>query len=200
MMFFILFKIRTCFWTIFYRVIGKFVFKKLGKGCIFEGWIDFPQRGSSIEIGDYVRIGRFVEISVLKSANLKIGSSVFIGRSVLINVQEKVAIGDFTLVAEHSSIYDNDHVFHFSNNLIRNQGMRTRSVEIGSDVWIGAKCVVLSGSRIPNGCVLGSNTLFTRKFDGKECSIILGVPGRVVGNRHSEMFKEATGSVINQIE
>lgn len=33
------------------------------------------------------------------------------------------------------------------------------AIEVGNDVWIGAQCVILSGSKIGDGCVVAANSV-----------------------------------------
>ena len=67
---FIIHRLRTACWTIFYRTAGRSLFHRLGKGVGFEGWIDIPQKGGKIIIGDQAHICRLVEFSVPNGGEL----------------------------------------------------------------------------------------------------------------------------------
>ena len=134
LMLFLAQRLRVLLWTAFYRAVGPIVFTKMGRGCIFEGWIDFPQHGGRILLGDGVRICRMVELSVTRGAELRIGNEAFIGRGILINAQELVEIGHHSQIAEYTAIHDNDHAFSDAKTLIRDQGMVSKPVLVGADV------------------------------------------------------------------
>ena len=95
---FIVHRLRSVFWTLFYRSVGRLMFAQLGKGVRFEGWIDIPQRGGKIAIGDRAYICRYVELSVPRGAELLLGDSVFLGRGVVISAHRKVAIGEHSML------------------------------------------------------------------------------------------------------
>lgn len=54
----------------------------------------------------------------------------------------------------------------------------TKPVEIGDGVWIGTRAVVLKGSRIPNGCIVGAGSLVTKRYCEEDC-LIAGNPAKV---------------------
>lgn len=183
MILFLLTRLKTAFWTAFYRGVGRLAFEQMGKGCHFEGWIDIPQRNGKIILADGVRIGPMTELSVLKDAELIIGANSFIGRGVLISAHRSIKIGRNVLVAEYGAIHDNDHVFSDPSIPIVRQGTRAQPVTIENDVWIGGHAMVLSGSHIPAGCVVGAKSLVTRKSEIEPRDIIIGSPARCIGSR-----------------
>jgi 1-acyl-sn-glycerol-3-phosphate acyltransferase len=58
---FIQHRLRVVFWTLFYRILGRLTFARLGTGVRFEGWVDVPQRGGRISMGHRAHICRLVE-------------------------------------------------------------------------------------------------------------------------------------------
>ena len=54
----------------------------------------------------------------------------------------------------------------------------TEEIVIGSNAWICTKSIVLKGCIIPDGCIVGANTLCTKKFT-EENTIIAGNPANV---------------------
>ncbi|WP_231893779.1 DapH/DapD/GlmU-related protein [Rhodococcus sp. EPR-147] len=57
-------------------------------------------------------------------------------------------------------------------------------ITIGTDVWIGAGAIVLSGVKIGSGSVVGAGSLVTK--DLPEFSICGGAPARVLGQRFKD--------------
>lgn len=171
---FLINKIRTFFWSGFYSIFGACFFTSKGRGCKFEGWIDIPQRGGNITLGDYVRICRFVEFSVPQGGFLSIGNNSFIGRGSLISAKESVVIGKEVLLAENVCIHDNDHSFACLSTPISKQGFYSKPVIIEDDCWLGAKVVVLKGCHIRSKAIIGASSLVTRDIELN--AVVFGVP------------------------
>lgn len=183
MILFALTRLKTVFWTLFYRSVGRSGFAQMGSRCYFEGWIDMPRHGGRIMLGDGVRIGPLTELSVLEGAELFIGDDSFVGRGVLINVARAVTVGKGVLIAEYCAIHDNDHVFAAPESAIADQGWTARPVSVGDDVWIGGHSMLVSGARVPDGCVIGAMSLVTRSTQIEPYAIVVGSPGRPIGSR-----------------
>lgn len=58
------------------------------------------------------------------------------------------------------------------------------SVEIGNDVWIGARATLLACVKIGNGAIVAAGSVVTRSVD--EFSIVGGVPAKHVRFRFDE--------------
>ncbi len=171
-------KFRTMFWTMFYLLLGRFFFAKLGKGCRFEGWVDIPQKGGEIIIGKSVRVCRGVELSVPKGGTLDIGDRCSIGRGVLVSAHRKITIGADSMIAEYVCIHDNDHVFADAKKRIADQGFDYGDIIIDSDCWIGAQAVVLKGARVGHGSVIGAKALVNKKYGPN--SVLVGIPAKPI--------------------
>ncbi len=174
-------KIRTFFWSIFYYLFSKLFFKKIGKNCRFEGWIDVPQRGGIIELGDNVRVCKFVEFTVTKNSKFIIGNNTSIGRGTLISTHQYIEIGSDVMIAEYVCIHDNNHNFDNLNALIANQGFKVSPIMIGNGCWIGAHAIILQGSTLGENCILGAGSILTKKIP-KEM-VIAGNPAKVLHSR-----------------
>lgn len=54
----------------------------------------------------------------------------------------------------------------------RDRELVHKSVRIGNNVWIGGNAVILAGSDIGNGCVIGANSVVSRVIPDN--SIVVG--------------------------
>ena len=54
-------------------------------------------------------------------------------------------------------------------------------VEIGNDVWIGARAIIMPGVTVGDGAIIGAGAVVTK--DVPSCAIVGGVPARVIKMR-----------------
>lgn len=122
---------------------------------------------------------------------LSIGENARIGDYVHINADERVTIGDNVLIASKVFISDASHGMYKGKNQsspYSNPSLRetiTAPVVIGDNVWIGENVVILSGSKIGNGCIIGANTLVNGE-DFPDNTIIVGSPARIIKKYNEE--------------
>jgi acetyltransferase-like isoleucine patch superfamily enzyme len=117
---------------------------------------------------------------VARDARLVAGDFVFIGRGVEIDVAQSVTIGAHTLIAPNVFITDHTHGASRAKRLDE-QGNRVAPVSIGNDAWIGAGAIVLSGVSIGDGAIVGAGAVVTK--DVAPYAIVAGVPAAVIGER-----------------
>ncbi len=91
-----------------------------------------------------------------------------------------VEIGNHVLVGANVVISDTD--FHplaaADRRTDRNHGALTRPVVIGADVFIGARAIILKGTTLGEGCVVGAGAVVSGQFPPH--SVIVGNPAQVV--------------------
>lgn len=62
------------------------------------------------------------------------------------------------LIGPNVCIYDHDHNY-------KGTGYLSGEIFIGKNVWIGANAVILRGTRLGDGCVVGADTVVKGIFD-----------------------------------
>ena len=62
------------------------------------------------------------------------------------------------ILSPNVQIYDHDHDYVCEGGIAKGKYI-TGPVEIGSNVWIGANCVILRGTKIGDNCVIGANSV-----------------------------------------
>ncbi|MCL1867606.1 MAG: acyltransferase [Paludibacter sp.] len=154
-------------------VIGKFakkirqflcrkIFRKCGKGLNVENKVYFGN-GKDIEIGDNAGFG-----SNFKTHNriLKIGNEVMMGEDIL--------------------FLGSGHNFDRLDVPMSRQGESQRTfLEIGNDVWIGARAIVLPNcSKIGNGAIIGAGSVVTK--DIPDYAIVGGNPAKIIRYRNQK--------------
>lgn len=113
-----------------------------------------------------------------KRGILEIGINVFIGDWCTISARSRVVIGDDCLIAERVTIRDQDHAVSTGELAHQHAGYMIEPVQIGNNVWIGVGVLVLRGSTIGDGVVIGANAVV--KSNIGERRIAVGMPAKAV--------------------
>ena len=157
--------------------------------------ISYPiyMRGKkSFKYGKGLDIGygcRFDLINTEKKT-LFIGENCELGDYCHIVATEKVEIGDNFLCASKVFISDTSHGNYKGSDCCdpsvppNNRPLVNEPVHIGNNVWIGDNAVILAGSFIGDGCIVGANSVVNSRFQNN--CIIAGVPARIIKKYNTE--------------
>ncbi|MBR1394109.1 MAG: acyltransferase [Prevotella sp.] len=126
----------------------------LGRQSVIESFCCINNAVGDIVIGDHTRIGIH---------NTIIGP---------------VAIGSHVNLAQGITVTALNHNFEDAEKRIDEQGVSTKQVVIGDDVWIGANVVVLPGVTIGMHCVVAAGAVVTK--DVPPHSLVAGVPAKII--------------------
>lgn len=131
-------------------------------------------------------------VTVYHPNQLRIGDNVGIASSCQINAAGGVDIGNDVLIGPGTLVWSQNHAFRNANELIRRQGTQYAPVTIANDVWIAARCVILPGVTIAEGCVVAAGAVVTKST--QPYTIVAGVPAKAVGLRESQPIKTGGNS------
>lgn len=142
--------------------------------------------GAHISIGDKAFFGSWcvLEVVVNPPARVEVGSGTWISHDCHICSCGSIRIGCDVLIGEFVSLRDSSHRFQDASVLIRHQGDRVGSIDIGDDVWIGRGAIVIGreeGLTIGRGAVVGANSVVRESVS--PFSIVAGNPARPIGMR-----------------
>ena len=133
--------------------------------------------GGSISIGDGTCIKDNC-VLVAKHGPLVIGKNSFVGWGTIICSNQEVIIGEDCLIGEFVTIRDQNHGSSLNDGPFRQQPMKTDAIEIGDNVWIGAKATVLPGSILGNNLIVAANCVVNSTFESGV--IVGGIPASVI--------------------
>ena len=97
------------------------------------------------------------------STRTEIGDNSGIGINA--RITGKTIIGNNVMMGPNCMIYTVNHRHDNINIPMSAQGMENeRIVKIGSDVWIGANCIILPGVEIGDGVIIGAGTVVNKSI------------------------------------
>ena len=157
----------------------SFYFKKLnidcGKNITVYG---YP---FDIKVGSDLVIKENAVFEFSRDAKFHLGNYCFFSFGVLICCNKGIYIGDYVQIGEYTSIRDTTHNHAVLEIPIKNQGDYSEEIKIGNNVWIGRGCIILPGTVIEDGVVIGANSVVKGKLQ-KNC-IYAGSPARLIKER-----------------
>lgn len=146
--------------------------------------IEDSVRGTRIIVGENSVIDSFVKIKpVGGSGDLTIGKNSVINSGCVLYTGNGIVIGDNVAIAANCVFAPVNHEFSDRHMLIRKQGFKPSKggIVIEDDVWIGSGSVLLDGSILRRGCVIGAMSLVRGEIPAY--SVQAGNPLRLLGWR-----------------
>jgi acetyltransferase-like isoleucine patch superfamily enzyme len=160
---------------------GNFARLRIGFGNV--GVFDKTYERSIIQIDGQITLkgkatfGHGSRICVMENGVLTIGDNFINSAMQTIVCGKQITIGENVLTSWNTLIMDTD--FHQSRNVVSGElSIVSKPITIGNNVWMGTRAVILKGSDIADGCIIGANSLVSGKFE-KPNSLIVGNPGIV---------------------
>ena len=127
----------------------------------------------------------------------QIGCYTYLSKNALV---QHATIGNYCSVSHDVNIglgahplelFSTSPIFYRKRNPLKMELVETdypfseyKQIEIGSDVWIGAKVIVLDGVRVGHGAVLATGAIVTK--DVPPYAVVGGVPAKIIKYRFSE--------------
>ena len=139
--------------------------------------IEVSLRGTRFVIGQNSVIDSFVKVKPVGGVgDIIIGEYVYINSGCVLYSGNGILIGNHVSIAANCTFAPVNHEYHDKDTLIQKQGFRASrgGIVIEDDVWIGANCVLLDGSILRKGCVVGAQSLVRGEI--KSYSIQAGSP------------------------
>jgi acetyltransferase-like isoleucine patch superfamily enzyme len=157
----------------------------------------------TVELGDYSTIGRSNWITghpggsdrhfthqADRRPQLVIGEHSAITKRHYLDCTHEIKVGRFTTIAGHHS----ELLTHSIDVVAGRQD--SKPIEIGDYCFIGTRCIVLGGARLPSQSVLAAGAVLTKAFDAS-FSLYGGVPARFVKElpKDAQYFRRTIGFV-----
>lgn len=151
-------------------VIGCLKLGPHGKvGRYYPSFAFFGNGSKTIISGEFSLFSSFF-MAIHEGAEFRCGSGFFNCGSEII-CSQRITIGDRCIFGPQVVIRDDDE--HYIGN-----SARTAPVNIGNDVWVGTRAIILKGVTVGDGAVVAAGSVVAK--DVPAHSIVGGVPARVI--------------------
>lgn len=188
-----------------FKILMKMTKVEYGKNLLLKGMpVIFNKGGAKLKIGDNVTVkssflsnlvglySRTIIVTRAPGAVIEIGDNVGIS-GVTIYARKGIYIGKNTCIGGNCKILDND--FHPINmedriNLLNDVHggdsdlIPSREIHIGKNCFLGCNSIILKGTVLGDGCVVGAGAVVSGKFEDN--CVIAGNPARVIKKLESK--------------
>jgi acetyltransferase-like isoleucine patch superfamily enzyme len=169
--------------------LSKLNFKKIGKNVLIDKNVIIPFP-NNIEIGNDVRIDTMCMLNSGKKGNIIIKNNVHIAPFNLIYCADNYKI----VFENHSGLSSGCKLYgksgNYDGNYLLNPTHKEEDTQlICGDIilkkfaTIGTDSILLPGSIIPIGTILGAKSIYNAKYSLKEWSIYAGIPIKFIKKR-----------------
>ena len=133
------------------------------------------QVSGSVSFGGKASIGHGSKLSV--RGDLKLGAGFNMTAESTIVCAKEITFGNDCLIGWDVLVMDTDEhpLFDKAGNRINPD----KAIEVGNHVWIGCKCTLLKGAKIPDNTTIAAGTLLKSAFTGTN-QVIGGNPPTVL--------------------
>jgi acetyltransferase-like isoleucine patch superfamily enzyme len=136
-----------------------------------------------IVFGDCVKIGSYSNLSSTSHMSkygkgLKMGNNSSTGSFTQFGAAGGIEIGNDVIMGSYISFHSENHNFNDSSKLIREQGVTSKGIKLGNNIWVGAKVTFLDGCVVGNNSVVAAGAVVNGVYPDN--SIIGGVPAKIL--------------------
>lgn len=163
-------------WNVSNISFGKGV--TLDKYCFIDGYAK-----EKIVFGNSSKLGAYSILSVTSHLSkygkgFRRGENSAMGKFCHIGAAGGVYIGNNVIMGAYVSFHSENHNFEDINKPIREQGVTSKGIILGNNIWVGVKVTFLDGARIGNNCVIAAGAIINKEFPDN--CIIGGVPAKII--------------------
>lgn len=150
----------------------------IDKNCILDGYSE-----EKIILGDGVKIGAYSSLSSTSHMSkygkgLKMGNNSAVGQFTEFGASGGIEIGNDVIMGSYVSFHSENHNFDDPSRLIREQGVTSKSIKIGNNIWVGAKVTFLDGCQVGDNSVVAAGAVVNGIYPPN--SVIGGIPAKII--------------------
>jgi len=175
-----------------FKLLMKATGVRWGRGLVLKGVpVIYNHRGAQLTLGARCIIkssflsnlvglyARTIIVTRTPQARIVIGDDVGISGAT-IYARERIEIGSGTLIGGNVKILDNDfHPLEVEARLENDpKRIGVKPIAIGKNCFIGCNSLILKGTVLGDGCVVGAGAVVCGRFENN--CVIAGNPARVI--------------------
>jgi acetyltransferase-like isoleucine patch superfamily enzyme len=150
----------------------------LGSYCEIDGY-----SSEKIIFGDCVKIGSYSKLLSTShfskfGKGLVMGANSAVGDFTHFGAPGGIEIGNDVIMGSYVSFHSENHNFSDTSKLIREQGVNSKGIKIGNNIWVGAKVTFLDGCEVGDNSVVAAGAVVNGIYPAN--SIIGGIPAKVI--------------------
>jgi len=166
------------------KIIGKILYYlEHKKKELIHSYLQEKYYKRAKYIGKCVRFNGISYIGNIE--NISIGNNVHIGDNAYISAKGGLEIGDNTHISRNLLLYTDNHNYK-GKYLPYDETYIEKKVVIEKNVWIGMNVVVLPGTYIEEGCIIGAGAVVAGRI--KKCSVYGASLGKIINKRDEEHY------------
>lgn len=97
-----------------------------------------------------------------------------------------ITIGCYSRFSWETQIFDtNMHYLVDENGYVKNN---KGDIVIGDYCWVGNRCTIQKGTRLPDYMVVASNSVVNKDFTTKEFGVIAGIPAQYIKGGYKRLL------------
>lgn len=132
-----------------------------------------------IRLGEGVKIHEYTYVDPY-GGYIHLDDYVGIGHHCVIGGHGGLTVGKHTIIAGLTYIIPANHIIDRQDIPYIQQGETRKGIQIGSNVWIGANCVITDGVVIGDNAVIGAGAVVTNNIPANV--IAVGIPAKPIKN------------------
>ena len=162
------------------KLKGLFYFKtfniKMGKNILINNSIFISKIGKNITFYP----NTIFEFGI--DSEFIIGDNTLLSYGVIVSCNKKISIGNDCQIGEYTSLRDTTHDYSDNGIPMKYNLDISKEIIIGNNVWIGRGCIIMPGTIIEDGVVVGANSI-VKGYLVKD-SIYAGLPLKLIKKRN----------------
>ncbi|RZJ71970.1 acyltransferase [Flavobacterium sp.] len=157
---------------------------KFGKSVTIESHVKIDGYAKEgVQLGNGVKIGSYSWVSCTShfskyGKGLKIGNNSAVGQFTEFGAAGGIEIGNDVIMGSYISFHSENHNFEDTSKPIREQGVTSKGIKLGNNIWVGAKVTFLDGCEVGDNSVVAAGAVVTGIYPAN--SVIGGIPAKVL--------------------
>ncbi len=141
--------------------------------------VTYFQINGALELNGYNNeFANGCKIYVKKGGKLSLNGDVLLQNRCKIHCADNITIGYYSQFSWETQIFDTDmHYLIDENGYVKNN---KGSIVIGDYCWVGNRCTIQKGTKLPDYMVVASNSVVNKDFTNQLYGVIAGVPAHYV--------------------